>query len=88
MYLSRLSILNFKNLAQEELMLDEGFNCFVGDNGTCKTNIIDAVYFLSMCKSALAMSDTQCVRHGEKFFVLEGDYYSATNRHEIGRAHV
>ena len=82
MYLSRLSILNFKNLAQEELMLDEGFNCFVGDNGTCKTNIIDAVYFLSMCKSALAMSDTQCVRHGEKFFVLEGDYYSATNRHE------
>ena len=63
-------------------MLDEGFNCFVGDNGTCKTNIIDAVYFLSMCKSALAMSDTQCVRHGEKFFVLEGDYYSATNRHE------
>ena len=82
MYLSRLSILNFKNLAQEELMLDKGFNCFVGDNGTCKTNIIDAVYYLSMCKSSLAMSDMQCVRHGEKFFVLEGDYRTEDDRHE------
>ena len=82
MYLSRLSILNFKNLTQEELSLDKGFNCFVGDNGTCKTNIIDAVYFLSMCKSSLAMTDSQCVRHGEKFFVLEGDYRTDGDRHE------
>ena len=82
MYLTRLSLLNFKNLAQEELELDKGFNCFVGDNGTCKTNIIDAVYYLSMCKSALAMTDSQCVRHGEKFFVLEGDYRTDSDRHE------
>ena len=82
MYLSRLSILNFKNLVQEEIALDRGFNCFVGDNGTCKTNIIDAVYYLSMCKSSLAMTDTQCVRHGEKFFVLEGDYRTDADRHE------
>ena len=82
MYLTRLSLLNFKNLAQEELELDKGFNCFVGDNGTCKTNIIDAVYYLSMCKSSLAMTDTQCVRHGEKFFVLEGDYRTDEDRHE------
>ena len=82
MYLTRLSLLNFKNLAQEELLLDKGFNCFVGDNGTCKTNIIDAVYYLSMCKSSLAMTDLQCVRHGEKFFVLEGDYRTESDRHE------
>ncbi len=82
MYLTRLSILNFKNLEQEELLLDEGFNCFVGDNGTCKTNIVDAIYYLSMSKSALAMTDTQCVRHGENFFVLEGDYKTATERNE------
>lgn len=82
MYLSKLSLLNFKNLAQEELLLDKGFNCFVGDNGTCKTNIIDAVYYLSMCKSSLAMTDSQCVRHGEKFFVLEGDYRTDSDRHE------
>ena len=82
MYLERLSIINFKNLEQEEILLDRGFNCFVGDNGTCKTNIVDAIYYLSISKSALAMSDTQCVRHGENFFVLEGDYYTATERHE------
>ena len=63
-------------------MLDKGFNCFVGDNGTCKTNIIDAVYYLSMCKSSLAMTDLQCVRHGEKFFLLEGDYRTEGDRHE------
>lgn len=68
MYLSRLSILNFKNLTQEEIILDKGFNCFVGDNGTCKTNIIDAVYYLSMCKSAFGMTDGQAIRHGADFF--------------------
>ena len=82
MHLERLSILNFKNLEQEEILLDKGFNCFVGDNGTCKTNIIDAIYYLSMTKSSLAMSDTQCVRHGEKFFVVEGDYTNSNGRHE------
>lgn len=82
MYLKKLSLLNFKNLAQEDIALDEKINCFVGDNGTCKTNIIDAVYYLSMCKSALSMSDRQCVRHGESFFVIEGDYTSDNERHE------
>ena len=82
MYLKQLSLVNFKNLTQEELQLGRSINCFVGDNGTCKTNIIDAVYYLSMCKSALAMSDRQCVRHGENFFVVEGDYESADGRHE------
>ena len=82
MYLKRLSLVNFKNLAQEELLLGPSINCFVGDNGTCKTNIVDAVYYLSMCKSALAMSDRQCVRHGESFFVVEGDCEDDDGRHE------
>ncbi len=77
MKLNKLSVINFKNLAQEEIHLGEGINCFVGDNGTCKTNIIDAVYYLSMCKSSLSMSDAQCVRHGEGFFVVEGEYSGA-----------
>ena len=82
MYLSNLSLINFKNLAQEELSFDKGINCFVGDNGTCKTNIVDAVYYLSMCKSSLAMSDTQCTRHGESFFVLDGEYHHDEGRKE------
>ncbi len=50
--------------------------CFVGDNGAGKTNIMDAIYYLSMCKSAQTMSDAQCTRHGQEAFVAEGRYLS------------
>lgn len=82
MYLKKLSLINFKNLSQESLMLDRGINCFVGANGTCKTNIVDAIYYLSMCKSALSMSDSQCVRFGENFFVVDGEYENSQGRRE------
>jgi DNA replication and repair protein RecF len=82
MPIKKLSLINFKNLSQQQIEFDRGINCIVGDNGTCKTNIIDAVYYLSMCKSAIGMSDSQCVRHGESFFVIDGSYYSDDNRHE------
>ena len=65
MRLKKLSLINFKNLAQQEIEFAPSINCFVGDNGTCKTNIVDAIHYLAMCKSALGMSDPQCVLHGE-----------------------
>ncbi|WP_295935855.1 DNA replication/repair protein RecF [uncultured Alistipes sp.] len=74
MFLKKISLLNFKNIAQQELALCPGINCLVGDNGAGKTNIIDAVYYLSMCKSSLAMTDGQSVRHGSDFFLAEGHY--------------
>ena len=74
MYLKKLVLINFKNIAQAEITLSERINCFVGDNGAGKTNVLDAVYYLSMSKSALSMTDGQSVRHGEDFFVVEGTY--------------
>lgn len=74
MYLKKLVLINFKNIAQAEITLSERLNCFVGDNGAGKTNVLDAVYYLSMSKSALMMTDGQSVRHGEDFFVVEGTY--------------
>lgn len=74
MYLKKLVLINFKNIAQAEIALSERLNCFVGDNGAGKTNVLDAVYYLSMSKSALTMTDGQSVRHGEDFFVVEGTY--------------
>lgn len=74
MYLRKLVLINFKNIAQAEIALSERLNCFVGDNGAGKTNVLDAVYYLSMSKSALTMTDGQSVRHGEDFFVVEGTY--------------
>ncbi|MDE5707337.1 MAG: AAA family ATPase, partial [Alistipes sp.] len=56
MYLHKLSLIDFKNLREEEFDLSPGINCFVGDNGAGKTNVIDAVHFLSMCKSSLGMT--------------------------------
>ena len=74
MRLSKLSIINFKNIADAELTLSEGINCFTGDNGAGKTNVLDAVYYMSMSKSSLSMTDGQSLRHGEEFFVLDGAY--------------
>ena len=76
MLLKKLLLINFKNLPQAEIVLSDGINCFVGDNGAGKTNILDAVHYLSMSKSAFTMTDGQSVHHGEEFFVTEGSYMS------------
>lgn len=82
MILKKISLLNFKNISRAELEFAEGINCLVGDNGAGKTNVVDAVYYLSMCKSALSMTDGQSIRHGEEFFVVEGEYLSDAGRRE------
>ena len=55
MILKRISILNYKNLEQAELEFSPKMNCFIGQNGMGKTNLLDAVYYLSFCKSALIL---------------------------------
>lgn len=82
MHLCRLSILGFKNIGEALLELPDRINCFVGDNGAGKTNLMDAVHYLSMCRSSLAMSDSQCVRHDGDFFVLDGEYRCGGGRKE------
>ncbi len=83
MYLKKLLLINFKNISQAEIALSEGINCFAGDNGAGKTNVLDAIYYLSMSKSAFTMTDGQSVRHGEEFFVAEGSYMTDDNRREL-----
>ena len=82
MHLKKLVLLNFKNIARAELELGRGITCFVGDNGAGKTNVVDAVYYLSMCKSAFGMTDGQSIRHGEEFFMAEGLYATDEGRSE------
>lgn len=82
MYLKKLSLLNFKNIAQQELVFRPGINCLVGDNGAGKTNVVDAVHLLSMCRSALQMTDSQSVRHGTDFYLVEGEYLTDAGRRE------
>ena len=74
MVIRELNIINFKNIAEATLTFSPGFNCFVGNNGVGKTNILDALYHLSMCKSYFNLPDLQNIRHGEPFFVVQGKY--------------
>lgn len=82
MFLKKLSVVNFKNLAQADLVFTARINCFVGGNGAGKTNVIDAIHYLSVCKSALVMTDAQSVRHGDDFFMLDGEYSTAADKKE------
>ena len=74
MILEKLSIINYKNIAEATLTLSPKTNCFIGHNGAGKTNVLDAVYFLSFCHSASNPSDAQVIRHGQDFLMLEGNY--------------
>lgn len=74
MILKKLTILNYKNIAEATLEMSEKLNCFLGHNGAGKTNALDSVYYLSFCKGAFSSADSQNIRHGEQFFMIEGDY--------------
>ena len=74
MTLDRLILTNFKNYTEADIALCGNVNCFVGNNGTGKTNLLDAVYYLSFCKSYFNPVDQQNIRIGEDFFAIHGHY--------------
>ncbi len=74
MFLQKLSLLNFKNYEEAELSFSEDVNAFVGGNGEGKTNILDAVHYLSMCKSYFNPIDIQNVKHNTDFFLVQGTF--------------
>lgn len=74
MYLERVLLANFKNYPQADLTFSEKINCFVGNNGAGKTNLLDAIHYLSFCKSFFNPSDLQNIRHDEPFFAINGTF--------------
>ena len=72
--LEKLSLINYKNIAETTLKLSPKMNCFIGHNGAGKTNVLDAVYYLSFCHSASNPTDAQVIRHEQEFMMLEGRY--------------
>ncbi len=74
MILKELSLVNFKNYEQAELAFSDQVNCFVGDNGEGKTNLLDAVHYLSFCKSFFNPVDSQNILDEQSFFVVEGTF--------------
>lgn len=77
MILENISILNYKNIKQSSLDFSPNINCFIGQNGEGKTNVLDAVYYLSFCRSSNNPIDSQIIRHDEQMLLLEGKYRNA-----------
>ena len=74
MYLKQLSVINFKNYAEAGLIFSEGVNVFTGNNGAGKTNLLDAIHYLSLCKSYFNPIDSQQIKQGTDFFIITGNF--------------
>ena len=74
MYLKKLALTNFKNYELTELEFSPKINCFVGNNGVGKTNILDAIHYLSLTKSFFNNIDSINIKHGEDYFIIQGTF--------------
>ena len=74
MHLKSIHLINFKNYEEAEITLTSNINCFVGSNGSGKTNILDAVHYLSLCKSYMNVLDRQNIRFDQQFFAIQGTW--------------
>lgn len=83
MILKTLSLVNYKNFESHSFNFNEKINCFVGNNGVGKTNILDAIYHLSFGKSYFNPVALQNIKHNEDFFVINGDYEKAEKHEKI-----
>jgi len=74
MHLENIRLINFKNHEDQSLIFSDQINCFVGDNGCGKTNLLDAIYYLGLTKSFLNQLDNQNILWGTDFFSILGDF--------------
>jgi DNA replication and repair protein RecF len=83
MHLQRLSLINYKNIAEAAYEFDPKINCFTGRNGVGKTNILDAIYHLAYGKSYFNPLAVQNIRHGEEFFVIDGTFIKDSRTEQV-----
>ncbi len=74
MYLKKLGLTNFKNYELNEINFCSRINCITGNNGVGKTNILDAIHYLSLTKSFFTNTDSLNVKHGEEYFIAQGTF--------------
>lgn len=86
MYMEKISIVNFKNLREVNVAFSPKLNCFIGNNGAGKTNLLDAVYYLSFCKSFSNPVDQLNICHNESFFMINGSYQRLESAEDISCA--
>ncbi|MFI5452023.1 DNA replication/repair protein RecF [Pedobacter sp. UC225_61] len=74
MWLKNITLLNFKNYSSAELRFSKTVNAFVGNNGAGKTNLLDAIHYLCLCKSYFNPIDSQQIKSNEDLFLIQGDF--------------
>jgi DNA replication and repair protein RecF len=79
MFLLKLKLTNFKNYSWAEFDFSSKINCFIGNNGAGKTNILDSIHYLSFCKSYFNSVDNQNILHDAPFFAIHGTYQKNGN---------
>jgi DNA replication and repair protein RecF len=82
-HLQNLQLVNFRNYAEAALEFPAKITCLVGLNGSGKTNLLDAVYYLSAMRSFLGATDSQLVRHGTDYFSVSGTFMTADGPHQV-----
>ena len=83
MHLKKLILNNFKNYELVEFEFSAKINCFVGANGVGKTNILDAIHYLSLAKSFFNNIDNISIRHGEDYFIIQGETIKSGDADQI-----
>ncbi len=83
MHLSQLQLLDFKNCSSSSLILSERINCFIGNNGAGKTNLLDSIHYLSYCKSYFNPQDQQNIRNGAELFSINGTYVNGRDGFQV-----
>ncbi|MFA6334667.1 MAG: DNA replication/repair protein RecF [Bacteroidales bacterium] len=74
MYLKKISITNFKNISEAQINFSPKINCITGINGSGKTNLLDAVYYLSMTKSFFSGMDQYTIKYDCDMTALHAEY--------------
>ena len=83
MRLETLTLTNFKNIEEAKLEFSPKINCFLGNNGMGKSNLLDAIYFMSFCKSFTGVPDAMLIRNGEDFALSKGNYQRSGASEEL-----
>jgi len=83
MHIKKLSLINFKNYTDVSFLLHTKLNCFVGNNGEGKTNLLDSIYYLCMCKSYFTGNDLYSIRNDEEFMIIQANFSRNEKEEEI-----
>ena len=87
MILEKLTVNNFKNIRFAELEFSSKMNCFLGNNGMGKSNLLDAIHYLSFCRSFSGLTDARLITDSEQFLMLKGEYMRHQTPEDIQAAY-